>query len=568
MRGRRGSVTGPTSSSSRYSVARRPSRRSVYGDASTNAACDGTVSGSPRTHRNSASDGPAPPRRPSSASGSESTTRTPSDCSSTSSVRSSRSRRSGMRSEGLLVVLPEHAVLELLRDVADPVELPVLAVEVRPGLVGAEEDAVAADAGALDLGQQPARAEADRPRRVGVDLVAVLHPLQELGHEPDVARHAAAEVHQVDLAALAIGLDERDEVVDVGVAARRGVEVEHQVVLLADVEALVGQGLRLVVPGARVRVAAEQERRLQRHDARLARQLERLARELGVAGQERHPDRRQDAVVRRRRVHHDVVEVERQLVDRHAVVGHRERPLDLEEVHVLLHEVLRRGVVVDRRLHGVLEVVELPRRDLADVAVRVDDLLRVRSHGQPLPNRSRAWAIRASHSSRVSKVCAGITGGLSSSQAPSAGSSCTTSSVNVGRPTSSGSSEDACIARPPATCISSRCEPSGVTSSNRTTQSAPSRLARSSRSRARALPCSRVTSRWRWQKAASRTASRSISASIGGAEPATASLTMSERSFQAVTRSSSVCTSRSSPAIARTTSMYCWYSVALTITVG
>src|SRR5919197_6257300 len=150
MRGRRGSVTGPTSSPSRYSDARRPARFSVYGEASTNAACDGTVSGRPRTHRNSASDGPAPPRRPSSASGDSSTTRTPSDCNSTSSVRSSRSRRSGMRSERLLVVAPEHAVLELLRDVANPVELPVLAVEVRPRLVGPEEHAVAADSGALD----------------------------------------------------------------------------------------------------------------------------------------------------------------------------------------------------------------------------------------------------------------------------------------------------------------------------------------------------------------------------------------------------------------------------------
>src|SRR4051812_41277091 len=269
MRGRRGSVTGPTSSPSRYSDARRPERSSVYGEASTNAACEGTVSGRPRTHRNSASDGPAPPRRPSSASGDSSTTRTPSDCSSTRSWRSSRLRTSGMRPEGLLVVLPEHAVLELLRDVADPVELPVFRVEVRPRLVGAEEHAVAADARALDLGQQPARAEADRPRGVGVDLVAVLHPLEELRDEPDVARHAAAEVHEVDLAALAVGLDERDEVGDVRVPARRGVEVEHQVVLLADVEALVGQGLRLLVPGAGIGVAAEQERRLERHDAAL-----------------------------------------------------------------------------------------------------------------------------------------------------------------------------------------------------------------------------------------------------------------------------------------------------------
>src|SRR5262245_46286711 len=102
-----------------------------------------------------------------------------------------------MGAERLLVIAPEHAVLELLRDAADAVELPVLAVEVRPRLVGAEEHAVAADALLLDLGQQPARAEPDRPRGVGVDLVAVADPLEELRDELDVARHAAAEVHEV-----------------------------------------------------------------------------------------------------------------------------------------------------------------------------------------------------------------------------------------------------------------------------------------------------------------------------------------------------------------------------------
>jgi hypothetical protein len=38
-----------------------------------------------------------------------------------------------------------------------------------------------------------------------------------------VAGHAAAEVHEVDLAALAVLLDERDEVVDVRAAAGAGV---------------------------------------------------------------------------------------------------------------------------------------------------------------------------------------------------------------------------------------------------------------------------------------------------------------------------------------------------------
>src|SRR3954453_14030121 len=194
---------------------------------------------------------PAPPRRPGTPAPPVSrSARTPSDCSSTSSRRPSSVSRppSGTAGVQLLVVAPEDPLLELLGDRPDPVDLPVLGVEVRPGLVGAEEHAVAADAGLLDLGHQPPRAEADRPGRVGVDLVAVLHPLDELGHEADVAGHAAAEVHEVDLAALAVALDERDEVRDVRVAARARVEVEDEVVLLADVEALVGDRARLVVP--------------------------------------------------------------------------------------------------------------------------------------------------------------------------------------------------------------------------------------------------------------------------------------------------------------------------------
>src|SRR5579875_172950 len=270
MRGRRGSFTGPTRLSLRYRSAPDSVMCTAYGELRTNGACQGTVSGSPRTQRNSASDGPAPPRRPTVGerrlSGASSITRTPSDCSSTSSVRSSRSGTLGARSatagEQLLVVAPEDAVLELLRDPADAVDLPVLAIEVRPRLVGAEEHAVAADPGALDLGQQPARAEADCPRGVGVHLVTLLHPLQEPRHQPDVTGDAAPEVHQVDLAALAVPLHQRDEVADVGCAAGAGVEMEDQIMLLAGVEALVRKALGLLVPGRRVGVAAEQERRL------------------------------------------------------------------------------------------------------------------------------------------------------------------------------------------------------------------------------------------------------------------------------------------------------------------
>src|SRR3954453_3700448 len=179
---------------------------------------------------------PAPPRRPGTpAPPVSSSTRTPSDCSSTSSRRSSSVSRppSGTAGVQLLVVAPEDQLLELLRDRPDPVDLPVLGVEGRPRLVGAQEHAVAADAGLLYLGQQPPCAEADRPGRVGVDLVAVLHPLQELRDEPDVARHPASEVHEVDLAALAVLLHQRDEVRDVRVAARARVEVEEQAVLPA-----------------------------------------------------------------------------------------------------------------------------------------------------------------------------------------------------------------------------------------------------------------------------------------------------------------------------------------------
>ena len=91
----------------------------------------------------------------------------------------------------------------------------------------------------------------------------------------------------------------------------------------------------------------------------------------------------------------------------------------------------------------------------------------------PFRTGRAACPMRASHSSRVSKVRAGMAGGASSSQVPSAGSSWTTSRVNFGRLASSGSSEEACSPRPLRTCISSRWEPIGVTSSNSITHSAP-----------------------------------------------------------------------------------------------
>src|SRR5947209_4931470 len=270
MCGRRGSLTGATISSPRNSVAPLSVTCTVYGERSTNDACQGTVSGSPRTHRKSASDGPAPPRRPQPDPGPSdvaptrsSLTLTPSDCSSTSSWRSSRAGSlralSATAGKQLLVVLPEHPILELLGDVPDAVDLPVLAVEVRPRLVGAEEHAVAADARALDLGQQPPCPEPDRPRGIGVDLVTVPDPLEELRHELDVAGDATPEVDEVDLAPLSVRLDQRNEVVDVRVTAGTGVEVKDEVVLLAHVEAFVGQRASLVIPRVRVRITTEQE---------------------------------------------------------------------------------------------------------------------------------------------------------------------------------------------------------------------------------------------------------------------------------------------------------------------
>src|SRR3954447_8935253 len=191
--------TGPTSSLPCRSSGPWSVSRSVYGESRAYAACIGTVSGRPRTQMKPASAGPAPPRRPGTPSPAvSSSTRTPSDCSSTSRRRSSSvsSGASATARVQLLVVAPEDPLLELLRDRADPVDLPVLGVEVRPRLVGPEDRPLAADAGFPNLREQPARADADRPRRVGVALVAVLPPLEELRDEPDVARHPAAEVHE------------------------------------------------------------------------------------------------------------------------------------------------------------------------------------------------------------------------------------------------------------------------------------------------------------------------------------------------------------------------------------
>ena len=72
-----------------------------------------------------------------------------------------------------------------------------------------------------------------------------------------------------------------------------------------------------------------------------------------------------------RRLHHDRVQREGLLGLGDAVVRHHQAALDPVLVHVL-EEVLRAREVVDDRLHGVVDPVEGPGLDLADVAVAVD----------------------------------------------------------------------------------------------------------------------------------------------------------------------------------------------------
>src|SRR5215472_16396594 len=120
-----------------------------------------------------ASEGPAPPRRPSTP---VSSIRTPALCSSVSSGPSSARTAHCCASAAaikLLEVAVEDSVLELVADTS-PIYLPVLTVEIAPGFVSREKHPIAADPPALDLGQHQARSEADGPRSVGVQLVALL----------------------------------------------------------------------------------------------------------------------------------------------------------------------------------------------------------------------------------------------------------------------------------------------------------------------------------------------------------------------------------------------------------
>src|SRR5215207_4337501 len=211
------------------------SARNRYGDRAANDAATGTVTATPSTHSIPASAGPAPPRRDSSGS----SVRRPTLCRSASSAVSCGV--SGAASAELvpiarLEVRIEHVCLQVLADRC-PLDLVVLAQEVAPRLVGGEQDAVRADPAALDLGQQPAWAESDCPGGIGVDLVALLHPVQEPRYQLDVPADPAAEMDQVDLDSLAVPLHQRDEVIEVRRTAGAGVEVEHQVMRLGGGEA-------------------------------------------------------------------------------------------------------------------------------------------------------------------------------------------------------------------------------------------------------------------------------------------------------------------------------------------
>src|SRR5215212_7445275 len=77
-----------------------------------------------------------------------------------------------------LGVVPENVVLELIRD-RRALDLPVLGSKIAPGNIRAEQEPIATDAALLNLAQQPGRTEPNRPRGVGVDLVAFLDQLEE-----------------------------------------------------------------------------------------------------------------------------------------------------------------------------------------------------------------------------------------------------------------------------------------------------------------------------------------------------------------------------------------------------
>jgi hypothetical protein len=96
-----------------------------------------------------------------------------------------------------------------------------------------------ADPAPLDLADQPARREADRPTGVGMDLLAGLDPAEEtLVDQLDVPAHATTEVHEMDLDVITVTVDQLADLVDVGGRTGRGVDVNDEAALACRAEDL------------------------------------------------------------------------------------------------------------------------------------------------------------------------------------------------------------------------------------------------------------------------------------------------------------------------------------------
>ncbi len=224
-----------------------------------------------------------------------------------------------------------------------------------------------ADPSPLDLGREPARREADRPRGVGVDALALLDPVEEApAHELDVAAHATAEVDEVDGHAIAVAIDQVSDPVDVGGCSGRGVDVDDEVVLLGHGEDAIELRRAVGVVGR----AAEEEGGLERAHPALPGQGERPLGALGVVGLRRDPQRARDPLVGRGGLEHEVVQRERDLGVGHAVVRHDERALGALLVEVA-QQVSHRGRGAAGRDDLIRQVVEARGWELAEVAVAV-----------------------------------------------------------------------------------------------------------------------------------------------------------------------------------------------------
>jgi len=149
-------------------------------------------------------------------------------------------------------------------------------------------------------------------------------------------------------------------------------KMEHQVVPLDRGKTSLGDLTGVVVPGCGIGVATQQEGCLKGHNAPLARVLQRLERQFLVLREEGHPQATHQPVIALHRVEHQIIQRKGLALDRDAVVRQHQAALGPDAVK--MPQVRPRiGELIHGRLHGFLEVVELPRRHLANVAVRVDD---------------------------------------------------------------------------------------------------------------------------------------------------------------------------------------------------